>query len=165
MTSWHISWTPWHVSWTSCHVSWLWIDYNVWDNVLLIGLNHHYFHQRKSLNWPNITRKRGRRSRKRVRNQKCLKCHAVMLVCFHAVLLACCQVMILWCPAVICKMLNVDPLDMLNKFCFHMEAQKCLFVMLSCLDGMMSYVQCLMLILGTCLATFVFTSRLKSECL
>ena len=33
-----------------------------------------------------------------------------------------------WWHAVICQMLNVDPCDMLNKFCFHVCAQKSPFI-------------------------------------
>ena len=66
--------------------------------------------------------------------------------------------------------------DMLNNFCFHVYAQKSLFIFPDhCASQLLNtlpmfswnHVTCqmLMLILGTCWATFVFMSRLKTECL
>ena len=68
---------------------------------------------------------------------------------------------------VTCLMSNayVDPWDMLNNFCFHVYAQKWVFVIMSHVTFRMSHVICqmLMLILGTCWTTFVFMCKLKSE--
>ena len=53
----------------------------------------------------------------------------------------------------------------LNNFCFHVWAQKWVFVIMSHFAFHMSHVICemLMLILWTCWTTFVFMSMLKSE--
>ena len=68
---------------------------------------------------------------------------------------------------VTCHMSNayVDPWDMLNNFCFHVYAQKWVFVIMSHVTFRMSHVICkmLMLILGTCRTTFVFMCKLKIE--
>ena len=77
---------------------------------------------------------------------------------------------------VTCQMSNahayVDSRDMLNNFCFHVYAQKWVFVIMSHVTLCMSHVtlhmahvicQMLMLILGTYWTTFVFMSMLKSE--
>ena len=68
---------------------------------------------------------------------------------------------------VTCLMSNayVVPWDMLNNFCFHVYAQKWIFVIMSHVTFRMSHVICkmLMLILNTCWTTFVFMWKLKSE--
>ena len=71
---------------------------------------------------------------------------------------------------VTCYMWNayVDPLEMLNNFCFHVNAEKWVFVIMSHVTChisdvtlCMSYVKCLLLILGTCWTTFVLMCKLR----
>ena len=59
----------------------------------------------------------------------------------------------------------LDPRDILNKFCFHVYAQKWVFVIMSHVACHMSHVLCqmLMLILGSFWTTFVFMCKLKSD--
>ena len=46
-----------------------------------------------------------------------------------------------------CQVLNVDPWDMLNNFCFHAQAQNSFRLSSSMANGHLPYVKCLMLIL------------------
>ena len=95
-----------------------------------------------------------------------LKSHCLWLF----VMLSCCHVMLSCCHM---SSVYVDHWDMLNNFCFHLYAQKsqfmivCHAVMSWCHDVIwhMSYVKCIMLILGIYSTSFVFMSRLKTQCL
>ena len=85
-------------------------------------------------------------------------CHSVMLVCCHAVMLVCCHAVILSCC--LCQMLNVTHWDMLNNFC-HLPWLKVIFHRY---EVTFLYVKCLILILGTWQATFVFMCRVQINC-
>ena len=88
---------------------------------------------------------------------------SLFMIVYHSVM-SCCHAVMSCCHM---SSAYVDHLDMLNNFCFHVYAQKPLF-MIVCHAVMMSYDIChmskgIMLILGTCSTSFVFMSRLNKE--